>query len=703
MKIIHKDLSSDTGLRWEFKPENGKWTKIQVPAGGWRAQGHRCDAGTYRTRLGIPASAQGQTIRLAFAAINFGAKIFIGEDEAGLTLIGSHVNGWVPVTVDLTPHVVAGREYSLVVEVLGRNKYKRMRWIPQIVNGKKKLVEKECFIVPEAAAWLENMADGILRGVELQIFPSVFLDEPFVITSVTDDTLHPEITVCNTTGQTIRGKIKTQLGSASRRRFKYPALTEMPITLEPHERRTFDLTATRWGLGPESYWWPNVPYQAGYRSVLHNLTFTLEVAGRPVHTVTQRFGFRQFQVKGCHYYLNGIRCNLRGDNQQEANFGTDAYGIFPGFGPPSKGNPGWPAAVDNLQQLNFNVLRIHQVPCTPYMLDVCDELGLMIVDETPIRGSEGVEDYIGGWDTMLNAAKELALRDRNHPSMVIFSAANEIWYQRRLSMALQGAVWSVDQTRPVIIDGLNDTDWPEVINMEHYTSGCGVYPEGGTPRTTRPYGETESIWPMDNTMQGFAWMATSTRDRRLKGNDDIRNYVFNNAWPNYVPGQKPSLQLLEKKIKNIRWPQLTDDMDILPAIKDPWKHPLLNLIRQCYHPMTVCDVEFDRANRFSDEKGRWPVIELPIPSGLAHRQLAVFNDTFSGDQIEVRWELRSGTAKGKVQDSGKQMLTVPLGEFQTFKISMRTPRKKGRAVLCLSAYKNNELCYTDSMTVFQIC
>ena len=91
----------------------------------------------------------------------------------------------------------------------------------------------------------------------------------------------------------------------------------------------------------------------------------------------------------------------------------------------SADNPGWPQAVDNLLRLNFNVMRIHQIPATPYMLDVCDEAGLMLVDETPLRGSEGREDFEAGKTNMLNMVRELALRDRNHPAVVIWSAANE--------------------------------------------------------------------------------------------------------------------------------------------------------------------------------------------------------------------------------------------------------------------------------------
>lgn len=345
--------------------------------------------------------------------------------------------------------------------------------------------------------------------------------------------------------------------------------------------------------------------------------------------------------------MNGIHCNLRGDNQQEANFGTDAYGVKPGFGPPSAQNAGWPLAVDNLLRLNFNVMRIHQIPATPYMLDVCDEKGLMLVEESPLRGSEGGEDYANGRDNMLNMDRELVLRDRNHPAVVIWSAANE--WTDPIPDAVK-AILELDDTRPIIADGVGDFN-PKYINMQHYCDGMpGLPKNGGSFRTDRPYGETEAVWPADNTWRGFAWMATGTRLRRMKGNADIRNYVLNNAWPNYVPGEGPETEILERKVKN-----MGPDLEMHASLADPWNHPLIRLMQECYHPLTACDIEFDRANARSNVKGEWPIVKPWIPAG-AHvvRKLAVFNDEFSGEDVTLRWQVRrqqdrDATGQGRSQ------------------------------------------------------
>jgi len=152
---LTEDLSSAFGTSWEFKPEVGDWKPIQVPAGGWRAQGYHCDAGTYRTWIEIPAEAQGRLVRVKFAAVNFGAEVYVGTNETSLRKIASHVNGWMPFPADLTPHFMPGQRVLLVVEVKGRKKF--------MFNGK--------YTVPEGATWYDGLAEGILRGVTLEMIP----------------------------------------------------------------------------------------------------------------------------------------------------------------------------------------------------------------------------------------------------------------------------------------------------------------------------------------------------------------------------------------------------------------------------------------------------------------------------------------------------------------------------------------------------
>ncbi len=682
-----RDLSSAAGVQWTFTPENGAAQPIQVPAAGWKAQGVKAEAGTYRATVPIPASAAGQQVTVHFEAVNFGAEVFAGPDEEHLQKVASHVNGWMPFDADVTAIATPGQNLLLKIEVKGREKFK--------VNGK--------YIVPEAATWYAGLAEGILRGIRLEITPRVHIENVFVQTKRVPDTIRTFVTVANDSDKAVEVRLLQSAYWASPNKDpaaprSSAAIPDLSVKLAPGEHQVLDSGLIPWGGGPQSYWWPNVPYRAGYRTQVQELSLRLE-SGPRVHTVQQKFGFREFKVVGNHYELNGVRCNLRGDNQQEANFGPDAYGIKPGFGPPIAGNPGWPQAVDNLLRLNFNVMRIHQVPATPYMLDICDQKGLMIVDETPLRRSEQGEDWDAGREHATNMVRELARRDRNHPSVVIFSAMNEPFGVKvEMVRELIEAMRKEDGTRPIIADGIGNLA-PDIINMEHYVSGIGKLPQnGGQARTDRPYGETEAVWSEDNTRQGFAWMATSVRLRRLKGNSDLRNYVLNNAWSNYVPGESPATQVLETKVKN--W--ASKSHEILPPLEKPWEHPNILLMQQCYHPLTACDVKFDALNARSNEKGEWPVIKPKLTAGKrVMRQIAVFNDEFEGEDITLRWQVHATAVIGVTQAEGEVKLTIPRGEFRTQEVWFNVPQT-GDVNLVLSVWKDGKERFREDKIVFTV-
>ena len=301
-----------------------------------------------------------------------------------------------------------------------------------------------------------------------------------------------------------------------------------------------------------------------------------------------------------------------------------------------------------------------------------------------------------------NAATELALRDRRHPSIVLWSAANEIWKERGLALALQAAILAVDDTRPIIIDGVEDMG-PEIVNMEHYCGGLGILPEiGGTPRTDRPYGETEAVWPADNSWRGFAWMSTATRIRRIKGNANIRNYVLNNAWSNYIPGQSEQLQYLEKKIKDIRWDWVIEQgMEIMPAIDDPWSNRLIRLMQQSFHPFGTYDLDFDEANKNSDPDGNWPCAIPELPAGqISDRRIAVFNDIFEDVALTVRWELRRDNQAGAIEANGSFRLAVPCGEHRVRTVRVPVPAEQGRLSFVLRTYKNGDLVFEEAAMQF---
>ena len=249
---------------------------------------------------------------------------------------------------------------------------------------------------------------------------------------------------------------------------RYPAIASSTVSVPPGTTTKVTVGPITWGLGAASYWWPNVPYQEGYKAKLHNLRLGISDGATVIHQKVVRFGFRQTEQRRAdaqhvYYYLNGVRVNFRGDSLQGVDYdsistGTgrgDAYDTFPGFLPPTATNAGWPQAIRNYQRLNYNVIRIHQEPASPYMLDVTDELGQMIIDESAIRGTDG-QDFALGHDNMVNHLRALVTRDRNHPSIIRWSMSNEenlsATDSAQFATDLYSAVGPLDPTRPVSAD-----------------------------------------------------------------------------------------------------------------------------------------------------------------------------------------------------------------------------------------------------------
>ena len=443
-----------------------------------------------------------------------------------------------------------------------------------------------------------------------------------------------------------------------------------------------------------------------------------------VHERLTRFGFREStqaraDAQNVYYYLNGAHVNFRGDNMNGLDYdsiltGTgrgDAFDTVPGFMPPSAGNLGWPGAVDNFQRLNYNVVRLHQEPAPPYILDVADEMGLMIIDESAIRGPSD-QDFVAGHDNMVNHVRALVLRDRNHPSIIRWSQSNEpsltptdsVQFQQDLYMAIM----ALDPTRPVSVDAFQNTSYdtltyPNFTTIPHYLNGfgmaangglAGVYTEALTVRTDRPYGQGEHIWPADNTRQGLAWFATSTMAMRAKNASDIRPYTLLSGWASVIPGVTRTSMNIEQTGNPLY------GVDNLP---DPWSDPVFIRIQRAFNPMLVADVDYWAANHLSNANGDWPItVPVLAKNTVVPRNLMVFNDTFAGTAVDLTWEMHTDTVTGAIASMATQALNIPLGSRMTLTIQPRTPTTGTQAFLVLRAAKAGVTVFEDTATRFTL-
>src|SRR4051794_21366023 len=526
--------SVDLSGTWTFTPAGRAAASIAVPGGGWYKQGFTdVNEAVYSRSITVPDSGQPQSAWIEFGAVNHQATLSVDG-----RVVATQTTAFTPSNFDISASAAPGTTHTIPVNVKGRGALKAS-------NGR--------YLVPDAAEWSEAVPQGIYRSAFLRVYPAVYVSDTFVRTSVANKTLTYDVSVRNTSGSSRSVTLTGSLSSTNGTAFSYPELPSRTVTVAAHSTGTVTVGPVAWNLDSTSYWWPNVPYRSGYRAQLHGLTVHAVTDDGQTSDATYRFGFREATQNGDYYYLNGVRVNFRGDNLQGADYDQinsggkgDAYDTLPGFLPPSAGNGGWPQAVDDYQRLNFNVVRVHQEPASPYKLDVADEAGLVIIDEDGIRGGGG--ELVAGHDTMVNHLRGLGLRARNHPAVIRWSQANEPSFgndSEQFEQDLYAAVNGADGTRPVSIDAAPgaqspgrypNMNYPNFAIFAHYLDGTGRYGEAVSPAAGRPDGEGEYIWPACSSKQGFEWFATATVAKRGKDAGDLRPYTLLSAWVGVVPG-----------------------------------------------------------------------------------------------------------------------------------------------------------------------
>ncbi|MGQ9779507.1 MAG: glycoside hydrolase family 2 TIM barrel-domain containing protein [Bacillota bacterium] len=183
------------------------------------------------------------------------------------------------------------------------------------------------------------------------------------------------------------------------------------------------------------HWTAETPY-------LYTLVLTLlDPNGRAVDFESCRVGFRQVEIRDGILLLNGQRLVIRGVNRHEHH--------------PERGRAltreDMLREIIAIKRLNFNAVRTSHYPNDPYWYDLCDEYGLYLVDEANIEthGVMGDLSLDPAWaGAYLERAIRMVLRDKNHPSVIIWSLGNES-YVGPHHAAMAAWIRSYDPTRPV--------------------------------------------------------------------------------------------------------------------------------------------------------------------------------------------------------------------------------------------------------------
>ena len=377
--------------------------------------------GSYVKYFEVKEDLKGKEISIAFQGVETAFYVWVNGN-----FVGFSEDSFTPAEFDITSYLVEG-ENKLAVEV-----YKR-----------------------SSASWIEDQDfwrfSGIFREVYLYAVPKTHVEDVF-IKSTLDESYQ-------------NGILDVQFVLQGERNCKITVVLE-------DEKQNALLKQIVDGAGKGSIqavipsvqpWSAEIPY-------LYQLYLMIEDEdGNLIEVVPQKVGFRSFEMIDKVMHINGKRILFKGVNRHEFNAGRGRA--------ITKEDMLWD--IRFMKKHNINAVRTSHYPNQSLWYQLCDEYGIYLIDETNLE-SHGSWQKLGicepSWNVpgnhkeweacVVDRARSMFERDKNHPSIVIWSCGNES-YAGTCIEAMSNYFHEVDDTRLVHYEGVFwNREYEHISDME---------------------------------------------------------------------------------------------------------------------------------------------------------------------------------------------------------------------------------------------
>jgi hypothetical protein len=372
---------------WEFFCTGGRnsgyWTKIEVPS-CWEQQGfgnyeygrnsysfgpgykYADEKGLYKYNFQVPASWKGKIVNIVFDGSMTDTEVKINGQAAGEI----HQGAFYRFKYNITDKLLFGTSNLLELTV-------------------SKLSADESVNRAERYGDYWNFG-GIFRPVFLEIVPKEYI-ERVAINARADGSFAMDIFPENiSTQRSFSAEIIDAAGAV---------VGSFSVLLQPHD----SVLTVKCTVKNPLLWTSETPN-------LYRVRYLLKSGKKVLFSGSEKFGFRTIEVRhGDGIYLNGTKIKMKGINRHS-------------FWPESGRTLNYEICLKDVQlirEMNMNAVRCSHYPPDAEFLDICDSLGLYVLDE------------IAGWqrwyDTPVGRkiVKETVIRDVNHPSVVFWDNGNE--------------------------------------------------------------------------------------------------------------------------------------------------------------------------------------------------------------------------------------------------------------------------------------
>jgi beta-galactosidase len=420
-----------------YKNRVSGWKKIPVPS-NWEMQGYDKPiyksavypfrpvnppyvpkdyngVGCYQRTFTVPAEWKNMNVNLHFGGVSSAYKVWLNGQFLGYSedsFLGSEFN--------ITPYLQEGENVLSV-------------WVIRWSDG----------------SFLEDQDQWRLSGIHREVFvhaePKLRIADFFYQTKLDKNYLDAVLSIRprveNVSGKTMHGYVvKAQLYDDYNNAVLANPLSKKAdeIINEIHPR----LDRVKFGLLETTI--QNPKKWSAEEPNLYKLVLSLEDSiGNVLEVKTCKLGFRsiEFRKEDSKLLINGKLTYLYGVNRPDHH--------------PTKGKAlsreDILQDIKTIKQFNFNCVRLSHYPSDPYLLDLCDEFGIMVIDEANLEthGLGGKLSHDASWaSAYIDRASRMCLRDKNHPSIIMWSLGNEAGSGPNHA-AMAAWVKDFDMTRPL--------------------------------------------------------------------------------------------------------------------------------------------------------------------------------------------------------------------------------------------------------------
>lgn len=372
---------------WDFWATGGRnsgvWSKIEVPA-HWEQQGFGSynygrnyvtygknfrfadEKGIYKHQFTVPANWKDKEVYIVFEGAMTDTELKINGRSAGAV----HKGAFYRFRYNISDKINYGGKNELEALVSKMSS-------DNSVNNAERLADYWIF-------------GGIFRPVYLEAFPKEHIDWT-TIDARADGTFNMNVHLNKVKqGRTVQAEIMDAKGKILATVRSSPVTTDSVINIKA-------------ALKDPALWTAESPNRYQVRtSILSN--------GKSIYETTDKFGFRTIEIrKGDGIFLNGVKVKMKGVNR---------HVWWPETG--RAVNPEIDLMdVKLIKEMNMNAVRCSHYPPDQSFLNICDSLGLYVLDE------------LAGWQKAYSTkagrplVKEMVIRDTNHPSIIFWSNGNE--------------------------------------------------------------------------------------------------------------------------------------------------------------------------------------------------------------------------------------------------------------------------------------